>query len=263
MAIRYEPCPRCRRNGRDNKGDNLVMFSDNDGHCFSCGFHVFPKHYVSREVVSNVPKSLRPSDFTREVPIHALTWLLQYGLPWSHWKDSIGYSEKEQRLVFELSYEGALAFSIGRYLPAVAPAVNTPLQPAGGDSLHGTRTPRKWYVWGDSHKHCHVLPGTNQTECNPIVLVEDLISANKIAVAGFTSLPLFGVEIHPCHLYYLYNSKQPVVLWLDKDQEQQSRRKALRLESLISRSVRTITTDNDPKLLAFKEIYETIRSTQE
>ncbi len=224
------------------------MFSDNDGHCFSCGFHVFPKHYAPKKETNNVPKSLRPSDYTREIPARCLEWLLQYGLPWSHWKESIGYSPKESRLVFGLEESpGQLAFSIGRHIPE--------------PGTEYERKPRKWYVWGDSHKHCHVvrqvgelLRSDDQEECGPIVLVEDLISAHKVAAAGATAVPLFGTEIHDAHLYYLINENKPVILWLDKDQEQSVKRKALRLESLINQSVRVVTSERDPKLLSFKEI---------
>lgn len=35
------PCPRCRENGKDRTGDNLVVYPDGRGaHCFSCAYHV-------------------------------------------------------------------------------------------------------------------------------------------------------------------------------------------------------------------------------
>lgn len=33
-----EACPRCRRNGNDSSGDNLVVYADNSAHCFACGY---------------------------------------------------------------------------------------------------------------------------------------------------------------------------------------------------------------------------------
>lgn len=33
-----EACPRCRRNGNDSSGDNLVVYDDNSAHCFACGY---------------------------------------------------------------------------------------------------------------------------------------------------------------------------------------------------------------------------------
>lgn len=32
-----EPCPKCRENGGDTSGDNLVRYSDGHGYCFACG----------------------------------------------------------------------------------------------------------------------------------------------------------------------------------------------------------------------------------
>jgi len=36
VAVGKEPCPSCRKNGRDNSGDNLIRYSDGHGYCFAC-----------------------------------------------------------------------------------------------------------------------------------------------------------------------------------------------------------------------------------
>ena len=230
--VAYEPCPNCRKNYRDTSGDNLAVYEDGGKHCFACKHHEFPKHYIPRKEVEHVPKSLRPIDYTREVPANALKWLLQYGLPWSYWKESIGYSPKECRLVFSVrsgnSQEAPLAFSIGRYVGPADPNV------------------RKWFVWGDCHKHAEVL---GDGKC--IVLVEDLISAHKLGQVT-QAIPLFGTKIHPCHYYHIINENKPVVLWLDKDQELNVKRQAWQLESVINRPVKVIITEQDPKGLDFE-----------
>lgn len=33
-------CPNCEKKGRDRKGDNLAIYSDGHGYCFSCGFYL-------------------------------------------------------------------------------------------------------------------------------------------------------------------------------------------------------------------------------
>lgn len=241
MFLNYEACPRCVGIGRDNRRDNLGRYSDGSLHCFSCGYHRFPKHYSVPEVKPNVSKSLLPADFTREVPTKALQWLLQYGLPYQYWKESIGYSPRDERLVFTVSNQ----FSIGRYVGANI------------ETLAKSKQPRKWYVWGDSHKHCEIVgDGT------VVVLVEDLISAHKVGQVA-TAIPLFGTRVHPCHLYFLLNDTRPVVLWLDKDQELQVRSRALQLESLINRPVKVITTDKDPKAISFQEIANKLKELNE
>ena len=258
MKLWTSPCPRCRSNGRDNRGDNLANYPDGSSHCFSCHFHVFPKHYVPRKIENHGPKNLLPRDFTREVPASALKWLLQYGLPWSYWKETIGYSPSEERLVFLVGggHRGAddgPRFSIGRYVGA-----------GGGEAPK----PRKWFVWGDSHRHAEIVgpsgmalapDGTVKTNT---ILVEDIVSAHKIVVAmqdtatPVSAIPLFGTQIHKPHLYYLMN--QPagsnVVLWLDKDQQGTIMRKAMGLQALRGVRVATVSTDNDPKSLSTQEI---------
>ena len=182
------------------------------------------------------PKSVLPADFTREVPATAWQWVLQYGIPWHHWKESCGYSPKEERLVFRVGEQ----FSIGRYVG------NHP------------ESNRKWYVWGDCHKHCEVLRQPEATGSS-VVLVEDLISANKVSFVT-TSIPLFGTKIHPCHLYYLQNSNENIVLWLDKDQELNVKKQSSRLAALLGRNVKIIVTDNDPKLLSNEQIKEQLNA---
>lgn len=236
----YESCPKCRSNGRDNRGDNLAVYKDESVHCFSCGYHrssnIFgqwsPTPSIRNRENLGAPKSLLPSDFSREIPAAAWKWLLQYGLPFSYWQESVGYSAKEERLIFRVGEP--LAFSIGRYF--------------------GNITHTKWLTYGDSHKHCEIF---GKGRGNSIVLVEDLISANKVGSINET-IPLFGTRIHPCHLYYLINAGRPVILWLDKDQEGTLKRKAIHLESIINQPVSVITTDDDPKLLKFETIKELI-----
>lgn len=230
--LKYEPCPRCVDNGRDSRGDNLVLWPDGSAHCFACGLHRPAPYSRSRFVLTEVndaPKSLLPSDFSREVPRHALQWLLQWELPWSYWQESIGYSPSHERLVFRVG--NPLQFSIGRYL--------------GGDS-----SKRKWYVWGDSHKHCEIL-GSGK----PIVLVEDFLSAHKVGQVA-TAIPLFGVEIHHPVLYHLMNQDTPIILWLDKDQESKVKQKAIRLQSIVGVPVNIVVTDKDPKAYSINKIKE-------
>ncbi len=33
-----QPCPRCRKQGNDNSGDNLVVYDNNTGYCFACKY---------------------------------------------------------------------------------------------------------------------------------------------------------------------------------------------------------------------------------
>ena len=93
-----------------------------------------------------------------------------------------------------------------------------------------------------------------------VILVEDLISAHKIAAAGFTAIPLFGTRLHNCHIYFLQSDPRPVVMWLDKDKEFYVKRYSIKISSLINKVVKTISTEKDPKCLSLERIRTLINS---
>jgi len=239
----YEQCPKCAARGRDTRADNLGVYADGSKHCFSCGYHEYAgvrallesKLDQTKEV--NV-KATIPSDFTREIPAEAWKWVLKYGLPYSYWEKYCGYStEKGPRLVFKVG--NPVQFSIGRFI---------------GDTSQAA----KWYVWGDSHKHCEVLDAYPNHRETPINLVEDIVSAHKVAQIG-TTIPLFGTEVHKPHLYYLQQVQRPINLWLDPDQLGNISKKAMRLQILVDVPITIISTTKDPKDYSFKEIKEILQ----
>lgn len=233
---RYTACPRCQANGKDRAGDNLVEFPDGGKHCFSCGYHEGTKR-INQQLIKKdtYASNVLPVDFTREVPSSAYIWLLQFGLPWSYWKDYTGYSEKEMRLV--LTVGDPIVASIGRFV-------------GQGDA-------KKWKTWGSPHRSPIAL---GDSDSKHIVLVEDLVSAHKIAQAGNFVVPLFGTT--PCkeQLQFLIECNKPLVLWLDNDQKLYRLSKTLRLNLATGLNVTSIFTDKDPKYLSFEEINEVIPS---
>ena len=227
-----EPCPRCRKKGRDTRGDNLIVYSDGGAHCFSCSYHRHPKftlNHLTQEVKDDNEKAVLPSDFTREIPAECWKWLLQYGLPYSYWKAYCGYSPKANRLI--LTFGTPIKFSIGRAFTV-------------GD--------RKWKFYGDGHKHTEVFSEQLSKE---VVLVEDLISAHKVAQVT-SCVCLFGVEINDLVIKQLKALKRPVTLWLDDDQYSLLPKKINRLQSLLDWPVRYVHTPKDPKAYTTQEIRE-------
>ena len=84
--------------------------------------------------------------------------------------------------------------------------------------------------------------------------MEDVISAHKVSQAGHLALPLFGTNVHDCHIRTILHLKLPVVMWLDKDQEHQARKRGARLSSITGLPVTYRTTDDDPKCLSISKI---------
>lgn len=234
----YEPCPKCRERGSDRRGDNCGIYSDGSKHCWSCGYHVFPKNYrsVNDKEVRTEDKEKLPNDFTREIPSRAWQWILQYGLSYRYWQEYCGYSEKQERLVITVGEP--IDFSIGR-------DVSIPTE--------DSKPRRKWHVWGNSHQKSHLF---GPLESPVVVCVEDIISAHKVGQAGYLTLPLFGTTVHDCHFRTLIHLGLPVVMWLDKDQQSLSVKRAARISSIIGKPVNNIFTDDDPKLISINNIKE-------
>lgn len=232
MSTKTAPCPECRKNGKDRRGDNLVLYPDGGAHCFSCEHHVWPTHYRPPPVNDRPsPKALLPHDFTREVPGKAWQWLLQYGLTGRYWEPFIGWSEKDSRLVFPQG-----DFSIGRYIPR-----------GNDDDIKA----RKWYVYGDDKQRPLVFRPPDG--CTQTVLVEDLISAHKVGQVE-QAIPLFGTRVWDAVVPILRLLGAPIVMWLDKDQEEHARHRATRLSILTSLPVRYVFTTDDPKKQPISEI---------
>ena len=232
----YEPCPRCRERGSDRRGDNLARYSDGGSHCFSCGFHVFPKTYrsVNDKEVRTEDKEKLPHDFTRDIPSRAWQWILQYGLSYRYWQPYCGYSPSQERFIITVGEP--IDFSIGR-------DVSIPNEES--------KPRRKWFVWGNSHQRSHLI---GPLESPFVVCVEDIVSAHKVGQAGFLTLPLFGTTVHDCHHRTLLHLGLPVVMWLDQDQQGLSQKRGARLASIIGKPVRNVFTELDPKSIPINEI---------
>lgn len=91
-----------------------------------------------------------------------------------------------------------------------------------------------------------------------IVLVEDIISAHKVAQVT-ACLPLFGTGIYPKAVQALRALKRPVSLWLDEDQWGLLPPKINRLQALLGIPVGFIRTEKDPKAYSLDELKEILK----
>lgn len=253
-AIGTTACPRCRDRGADSRGDNLVEYADGGAHCFACGYHRPSRRFVPKLIEKDYHEQTSlPADFTREVPGIAWKWLLQYGLPMSYWRPYVGFSPKDSRLVFTCG--DPAFFSIGRYIEHEG---NSEVRQREGSTLHGvaaSRAARKWFVWGDSHKHA-ICYG-DQDAGTTVALVEDVISAHKVGRLAI-AIPLFGTVVHPCHIQLCKHIGLPIKLWLDKDQQGTTYKKAAHISMYTGLPVEVVHTDKDPKELDLETIKGTL-----
>lgn len=66
VAIRKEPCPRCRENGHDGHGDNLTIYEDGSSHCFACGYTVLSKEERERRGIDVFDFEKEYSEMSKE-----------------------------------------------------------------------------------------------------------------------------------------------------------------------------------------------------
>jgi hypothetical protein len=189
--------------------------------------------------VDDQSKEVLPRDFTREVPAVAWKWLLQYGLPYSYWKPITGFTETESRLV--LTHGRPIETSVGRFIPS--------------DRQNAGEGVRKWKQWGDKSRSATVLEPKDSGSYEGVVVVEDLISAHKVAQVCHC-LPIFGTSLYPKAIQALRALKRPVTLWLDEDQGEVLPRKINRLQTFLDVPVRFVKTRKDPKDYSPQEIKE-------
>ena len=206
------------------------------------------------EEVRTNDKKVLPSDFSRDVPARAWKWLLQYGLGYSYWQKYCGYSEKDQRLIFTVGEP--TDFSIGRLIQSEETSSDSEVRSDSGPILHSVRAGRKWHCYGDAHKTAHII-GEAATS-NSIVLVEDIVSAHKVGQIT-RCIPLFGTNVFDSVVSCLRLYKSPVIMWLDKDQQDYARKRAMKLSMLTGCDTRFVFTDKDPKELSIKDIEEVIK----
>jgi hypothetical protein len=236
-VIAFEQCPSCADRGRDSRGDNLALFADGGYHCFSCGLHRNARLPVSKPSQDlDYDKAIVPTDFSREIPGVAWEWLLQYGLGWNYWKPYVGWSEKDSRLVFTV---GTPMFaSTGRFIPT-----------------GGRESKRKWFHYGNP-KLRPTLFGDLEA-AKSVVLVEDLISAHKLGQVGLAT-PLFGTSVPEPLVPILRHLGLPIIMWLDKDQEEHARKRANWLSTITGLPVKFVFTNKDPKALPLDKLHQLV-----
>lgn len=233
-VVRKERCPLCEREGKDTKGDNLVVYSD--GHQFCYGEHglVLGVSGISILKDKDPPPEKEiclPSDCDTNYPIRALQWVNSYELNRNDLlSNSVFWSDYKQSLIFPMFHDGALSLFSTRYF--------------GTDKNEPkSRTIGRKNV-------LHVLGKGNK-----VVFCEDVVSAIKLGKFAY-SIPLFGSFIglerfRQVKKRFVENIE--VVVWLDYDKAKNGLKEAQR-GRMCGLTVKTIITENDPKDHNYEEI---------
>lgn len=231
-VIRKERCPECAKLGGDRSGDNLAIYSDQSGYCFSCGYSFkgnVVKKYQQKQAPSTHKEVHLPHDITNELPVHAIKWLQQYGFTHNdRITHRVLWSDYHNRIIFPFFDNTGLIAWQGRYL--------------------GTENKAKWFSQGYIHDIVVPLNVTNRCA----ILVESFISAFVISkVHG--AIPLFGSQTNAKHLLRLSKLVDKVYVWLDPDKRTESV-KINSYASMLGLDTSLIWTDKKPHQMSVEEI---------
>lgn len=230
-------CPSCKSKGKDKHHDNLILYADGGGYCFSCGYVQrgnkpytatnFGNRGAGEVVVLSGPKPL-PEDI-KQVGTNCVgySWIGKYLSRVPQW---LLWSEENQWLIFPYFIEEELIAWQARNFGSYGP---------------------KWYTFGNV-KQLYYIRGKQQNTC---ILVEDIVSALKIEEAGYCAMPVFGSQIGLERLRTLCNRFSDIRIWLDPDKRVESIKEAQKA-SLEGMAIKVLFSDKDPKELTCEEIQD-------
>lgn len=220
QLIRKEQCPKCAKRGNDTRGDNLAVYTDQHKWCYACGYYVPSPDSIETikrriEVTVSPPPAPNcpylPSDISPNLSTAAIMWLSSYGMTptvleayrvFTPQMSKFWWSPNREQLIYPIFDDGQLIFWTARNF--------------------NKKSPAKYLHYGSLQNHFHIL-GVGSA---PLVVVEDIVSAIKVANNGFHSMPLFGAFLQDEKLIKLRDIVLPqtspsysdeIHFWLDPD----------------------------------------------
>lgn len=184
-----------------------------------------------------------PDDCGTSFSEPAVNWLAQFHLDLpTAIKRGVLYSAERDQIIYQLGN--------------VWQARN--LREGGGPG----NSKRKWsknFTSGNVNECTHIYGrmGTQEgtDDHQALVIVEDPVSAIRVAGAVSDSMPLLGSHLATSRLNALAGLYRAVVLWLDSDKLKEARSIAERFR-LVGVDARVIWTDLDPKCYTNEQIME-------
>jgi len=252
--IKNIPCPKCRENGNDRKGDNLAEYSNGSRWCWSC--HYYESNNLAssrirnkggkRSVNTNRNVNL-PEDSSPNYPQEVLDWVGRYEIGESNLiqlgalYSELGIYNLNRLLIFpfwhktndDLILEGWQARVFGQHEKA-----------------------KKYFSMGKLQDISYRLKNgvIDGSRNNTLVLCEDILSAIKISLTGYQAMPVFGVNIKARR--YQFIGVTNIIIFLDPDMHRHSLEEASILR-LYGYNVHVILSVKDPteySLIGLKEV---------
>lgn len=242
----HESCPNC------DSRDNLARYFDGSAWCFGCHYRERStlSPYVMQDVLSqregegglDLSPPSPPEDANTAFAPSAVEWLGQFHLDIpTAIKRGVLYSASRDQIIYQLGNVWQ-----ARNLRANALSKNF----TSGNVNECT------HIYGSSSNDgSDDSPSVGSRD---LVLVEDPVSAIRVAGAWGDSMPLLGSHLATSRLNAVAGLYRALVLWLDSDKLKEARAIAKRAE-LIGVSTRVIWTELDPKCYTNEQIKEILK----
>jgi len=237
--IEHKACPQCVKQGRDNRRDNLGVYSDGHSFCFSCGYHLSTNKIVSfqhkstttMENSEGLPSLYLPYDADTSLPDFAREWIQGYEFDQATITSNlILWSPSKERLIFPYFIKGELVGYQARCFNA------------------DEKKKRKWFSQGKLDSFIY----TRGTSSKLLVLVESIVSAIKVSKYTECS-PIFGSVISMQRFIGMSHFWDHITIWLDPDKRKEALQQAEKARSVIP-NVSVILSDKKPKDHTYAEL---------
>jgi len=200
------------------------------------------RHKKELEEHKNKPPYL-PSDFTSEIPAK-YAWFLKYGISLDVARSyGFGYSEFFHRIVIPIIRLGTPDWLAAVHLRAINPDDKPKYLNLG--------KPQADLLFWANGIH----------ENDDLVIVEDIISAIKVNLAGYNCVALNGSSMTDVQALRIASCNGTRYVWLDGDAAgiKGARQAVTQLHLQATGDVRMVRTDNDPKTYSRDEIAQHIK----
>ena len=212
----------------------------------------------SGESYGGVPFSL-PRDASRNIrgwdSHYPKLWLTRYGVKINTLKDfEIYWSEEMGALIFPQRHNGELVGYQYRFFP-----------PKEGFPKYLTKTKSNFdrknrYLDDIIPNSIPNITSTSSNNDERIIIVEDYISAIRIAALGYPACPLWGSQLHNGQLTYLLQKYNKFVIMLDNDNSQVKTKQRRIKDRLLAHGaeVKLCLLNKDPKEYTDEELIKVL-----
>jgi len=206
------------------------MWEDGGTFCFGCRATSSPtmSPYVYKEKVEEDEETIKlPDDASFDYKNPGLAWCLKYGITIQELiNNKVYWSERKQQIVFTWwdDEENLLAYQARNFLPS---------------------SKLKYYTQGDVNSLLPVYQANSAVRGERIVVVEDCLSAIKIARQS-DAMPCLGSDLPPTKINRMVRLYGTFLVWLDGNMYTNAQRIARRA-GLLGCSTEVVWTEKDPK----------------